>query len=317
MNVLYAQNLRKIYPNGVEAVRNLNLSVKKGEVFGFLGPNGAGKTTCIKMFTGLTKPTSGNLEVLGYALPDQWQLIRGDVGYVPQDLVFYEHLSIAENFRLFATCLDLHKPKERIDELSSLFGLDELMQRRAGQLSGGQKRRLNVALGFLSSPELLILDEPSAGMDPQSRAMLWKSLEEIRRKEGVTIILTTHLMETADRLSDRVAIINQGEVVAVDSPDTLKKKYSKGEVIEISLSPKHVPMVRKAAATHEDWLVSTFGGSISISLANALDGLPDVFEIMEQTVGRQQIQSLSIRSNTLEDVFLTLTGRKLEDENNA
>ncbi len=317
MNVLEAHNLRKVYSNGVEAVRDLDLSVQQGEVFGFLGPNGAGKSTCIKMFTGLIRPTSGSLEVLGRSLPEQWQQITGEVGYVPQDLVFYHHLTVAENFRLFATCLELDRPMERIGELAAIFGLDDLMDRRAGYLSGGQKRRLNVALGFLSSPELLMLDEPSAGMDPQSRAMLWKSLEDIQKMEGVTIILTTHLMETADRLSDRIAIIDKGKVIALDTPQSLKRKFSKGEVIEVSLPPKQVPILETAIQDHEEWLVASMGGTVSISLSNALDGLQEVFEIIDRTVGRMHIKTLNIRSNTLEDVFLLLTGRKLEDDENA
>lgn len=314
MNVITTRNLRKIYPNGVEAVRDISLSVREGEVLGFLGPNGAGKSTCIKMFTGLLRPTDGELEVLGYSLPDEWKEIAEKIGYVPQDLVFYPHLTVEENFRLFGTCMGIDNLNSRVNELASLFGLNELMKRRSSHLSGGQKRRLNVALGFLSSPDLLILDEPSAGMDPQSRALLWESLERIRNEEDITIILTTHLMETADRLSDRVAIINEGSVVAIDSPDVLKRKYSKGEIIEIHVIPPKIRKLVTVLNEHEDWIITSTGKMVSVSLKNALDYLPEVFNLVETTIGREGISSLNIRSNTLEDVFLTLTGRTLEEK---
>ncbi len=312
MNVLKSKHLKKIYPNGVEAVKDLSISVREGEILGFLGPNGAGKSTSINMFVGLLNPTDGELEVLGYEIPKEQEKLRGKIGYVPQQLVFYDHLTVLENLTLFAKCYEIPDAKSKINELLELFELMDLKSRRSHNLSGGQKRRLNVAIGLLNSPELLILDEPSAGMDPQSRNVLWRTIEKF--KGDMTIILTTHLMETADRLSDRIAIVDEGKLLTIDTPEGLKRKYSTDEIIDVYFQNgvNKVSLFKKLDDLPN---VEYFDlpDRISIKVENALDALPQLIDIMNTTIGRDQVKSISIRSNTLEDVFISLTGKSLKE----
>ncbi len=188
----------------------------------------------------------------------------------------------------------------------------DLKSRRSHNLSGGQKRRLNVAIGLLNSPELLILDEPSAGMDPQSRNVLWRTIEKF--KGDMTIILTTHLMETADRLSDRIAIVDEGKLLTIDTPEGLKRKYSTDEIIDVYFQNgvNKVSLFKKLDDLPN---VEYFDlpDRISIKVENALDALPQLIDIMNTTIGRDQVKSISIRSNTLEDVFISLTGKSLKE----
>ncbi len=306
MLAVKTSRLSKVFGD-VVAVDGLSLEVKQGEVFGLLGPNGAGKSTTIKMLTGLLSPTSGTIEVLGRHPTDQELLTS--VGYVPQDLVFYGHLSAKENLELFANCMEVENAKERVTELLRLFELYEAKDRRAAVLSGGQKRRLNVAIAFLLTPQLLILDEPSAGMDPQSRNMLWEILEGMREESNITVILTTHLIETADRLCNRVAIVDHGKVIAIGTPSELKGKGKDGEILEIVLNNSPPDLMGKL----NDYDVEITEHMIRFRNLDTFSELPKIVEKLNGLIPKESIRSFNIRQKTLEDVFIAHTGRSLRE----
>ncbi len=317
MYAITTEGLYKKYSNGVEAVKNLNLKIHKGEVFGFLGPNGAGKSTTIKMMTGVLSPTRGTLNVLGFTLPEQANELSTSIGYVPQDLIFYGHLTVKENLKLMATAYGIPNANKRVVEVMKLLEIDKHEKKRAENLSGGQKRRLNLAIGMLHTPRILFLDEPSAGMDPQSRNILWNTIEKIVN-EDVTIILTTHLMETADRLADRVAIIDQGEIKVDDTPENLKRDYGTGSVIEINLNSD---ISDNSLIKLQNVLVSVYGENqvfqrnktLKITTNNNIDELIETYKLVDTTIGKSFIKNISLHEGTLEDVYLRVTGSELRE----
>ena len=282
-----AENVTKIYSDGYEAVKGLNLEVKKGEIFGFLGPNGAGKSTSIKMFTGSLRLSSGKLTVLGYDLPKERNKLKKRIGYVPQDLVFYSHLTVRENLMLLAACYEVKNQKERVNYILSTMQIDKLAKRKASLLSGGEKRRLNVALGLINSPSVLFLDEPSAGMDPKSRNILWNIISKISEEEKITIILTTHLIETAERLSDRIAIINNGSVQIIGKPSELKERHGKSEVIDIKLSER--VNVGEAMKSLSKYSTMRIGTRIRVNTENAIKELPLILALLTERFGKENV----------------------------
>ena len=222
VHVIETQNLTKKY-NSFLVVDGLNLRIKRGEVFGFLGPNGAGKTTSIKMMVGLLKPTEGGVLIEGEEIES---VEKGKIGVCPQDLVIWGGLTCEENIALIGDMYEVPRNvlKERIKQLLHDLILSDKTKTLASQLSGGMKRRLNLAMALIHDPEIVVLDEPSAGLDPQSRLVLWEYIHSLSKEKGKTIILTTHLMEEADRLSDRIAIMDHGKLLVLDTPESLKKK---------------------------------------------------------------------------------------------
>jgi ABC-2 type transport system ATP-binding protein len=317
-SVIVAQNLKKVYGNGVEAVKSLSLSINKGEVFGFLGPNGAGKSSSINMFTGIIRPTSGLLKILDIEIGNNNNRLNDLIGYVPQNLVFYDHLTVEENLRLFAKAYSIQNIENKITELLTLLKIDDLRKRRSENMSGGQKRRLNLAIGLLHTPKILFLDEPSAGMDPQSRNILWEIIEKLANQNGMTIILTTHLMETADRLSDRIAIIDDGIVQVVDTPRNLKQLYGQGDVIELSIvdtleKNRFDDLCEKLKSKFGAQSLRISTSNISISTVNGVTILAEVMELVDLTIGKSNLNNISIRENSLEDVFIQITGRALRE----
>ncbi|MHA2251131.1 MAG: ABC transporter ATP-binding protein [Candidatus Kariarchaeaceae archaeon] len=316
--VIVAKNLKKVYDNQIEAVKDLNIEIYKGEVFGFLGPNGAGKSTSINMFTGIIKPTKGQLEILGLSIPSDNKKLSDKIGFVPQELVFYDHLTVEENLALFAKAYNIQNHKDRINLVLNTLKIHDLRKRRSDELSGGQKRRLNLAIGLLHTPQILFLDEPSAGMDPQSRNVLWETIEQLSQKDNITIVLTTHLMETADRLSDRIAIIDDGKVQVIDTPENLKNRFGNGDIIQLQISEDVEPELRSNLI---DRLVNKFGESkirqkvdtISITTLDGSNHIASLMELVETTITRGHLKKLSMHDNSLEDVFIEITGRELRE----
>ena len=313
--MLETKDLEKIYDGKVHAVCGVSFDLFDGEVLGLLGPNGAGKTTIISILLGIINRTKGKYSILGKQI-DDFKTIRDLIGYAPQELVFYDFLTVQENAKLFADCYDLENKKARIEELFELFHLTELKKRRAGKLSGGQKRRLNLVLGMLHSPKILFLDEPSAGMDPQSRNILWESVERLSKEEGIAIILTTHLMEVADKLCDRILIIDFGKIIASGTPDELKSTFGAEEVIELQMaenleSKTSESFIEKLA---EDFSKVTFlENTIKIFTKKGASLIPEVVEIASKLGITDFIESLQLRGSTLEDVFIGLTGKTLRE----
>jgi len=309
--VIETQNLTKKY-NSFLAVDGLNLRIRKGEVFGFLGPNGAGKTTSIKMMVGLLKPTKGRVLIGGEEIES---VEKGKIGVCPQDLVIWDGLTCEENIALIGDMYEVPGKvlKERIKQLLHDLILSDKTKTLASQLSGGMKRRLNLAMALIHEPEIVVLDEPSAGLDPQSRLVLWEYIHSLSKEKGKTIILTTHIMEEADRLSDRIAIMDHGKLLVLDTPESLKKKIGRGDVVEIQLSnpemnDKVVSLMRSMEGIEE---VKEIKGKVNVRALDAVSKLPEMIRSIEKM--GINIVDTSIRRNTLEDVFIHLTGRGLRE----
>lgn len=297
--------------DGFKAVDGLSLQIKKGEVFGFLGPNGAGKTTSINIMVGLLKPTSGRVIIDGQ---DMKKFDKAAIGVCPQEIVLWDNLTCAESLNLIGDMYEVPKDvlKQRVDQsLEDLF-LTDKANTLVKNLSGGMKRRLNLAMAVVHQPEIVVLDEPSEGLDPQSRQVLWKYILSLR-DEGKTVILTTHLMDEADRLSDRVAIIDHGKLLKLDTPVNLKKEIGGGDIVEITLSDDSMnqKVIKKIEETGNVLSVLEIGGIINLRALNAVGKLPQIIDDIEETGAC--MADLSVRQNTLEDVFIDLTGTRLRE----
>lgn len=296
----------------VEAVRGVTLAVKRGDIFGFLGPNGAGKTTTLRMLTTLLPIDEGQGVICGYDLVRQPQEVRRHIGYVSQlggadwEATGRENLILAG--RLYG--LNRHAAEQRCRELLAVFELGELAERMVKTYSGGQRRRLEIALGMINRPDVLFLDEPTTGLDPQNRANLWQQIR-ILKEGGTTVFLTTHYLDEADALSDRLAIMDGGRIVAEGTPRELKKQIS-GDVIQIRLTGRRTEEAVRLLADldfiHETRLE---GDNIYLYARDGARALPRIFEMLE--AAGIQSQSVSIATPSLDDVFLKQTGRLLRD----
>lgn len=309
--MIEAINLTKKYDDLI-AVDSLNIGIKKGEVFGFLGPNGAGKTTSIKMMVGLLRPTSGKVNINGI---DVQKIEKGSIGICPQELMLWENLTCKESLNLMADMYEIPKSTRnpRVQKLLNDLFLQEKADTVVSKLSGGMKRRLNLALSVVHEPEVVVLDEPSEGLDPQSRRVLWNYIRSMRDDEGKTVILTTHIMDEADQLSDRIAIIDHGKLIRLDTPEKLKKEIGEGDVVDIKLSDplRNEDLIHELKDQKDVISVHEVKGRINIRALNAVGKLP----IMMQTVEKLDlsIADISVRQNTLEDVFIQLTGTGLRE----
>lgn len=305
---LTVEGLRKSYGRS-EAVRDLNLKIEKGKIFGLLGPNGAGKSTAIKMIAGLLKPGSGSVRIFGSSIASA--STRERIGLCPQELVIWEGLTPIEQLVMIARMYDLplKEAKNRAAELLEAMGLAEKRNRLASTLSGGMKRRLNILLALMHRPDIVILDEPQAGLDPQSRVLVRDYIKSISRTK--TILITTHDMEEADKLADRVAIIDRGAILVEDSPQSLKEAAFKGEIIEF-FTPggphkdelQELLKNRYKARQNENGIYC----AVSSKPYDTLKELGTLFAAFGQ-----KLEDVRIRRATLEDVFISLTGRGLRE----
>ena len=289
----------------VRAVDGLDLEIRPGECFGLLGPNGAGKTTTIEILEGLTPPDSGDVEILGRRWGRNDRELRGRLGISLQESRLTEKLTVYETLSLFRSFYARGRSPER---LMADLSLEEKRDARVGKLSGGQRQRLAVACALAGDPELLFLDEPTTGLDPQSRIALWEILDELH-KEGQTIFLTTHYMEEAERLCDRVAVVDHGRIIALGTPAELVAGLHAPHIVEFSTEPDvseeilaAVPGLGDRRRRDGRWLVG------AASLAEALPALMAALD----RAGARTV-SLSTHRSTLEDVFISLTGRELRD----
>jgi ABC-2 type transport system ATP-binding protein len=296
----------------IHAVDGINLKIPEGSLFGVLGPNGAGKTTTIRILCTILPPTSGGAKILGFDLKKETHEIRKRIGLCPQDLVVYPRLTAKENIYLIAQMHGMAKKdyKERTDELLGKMNLLDRGNSLVKGFSGGMKRRINVLMAVIHEPEILFFDEPTAGLDPQSRRVVWDFIRDFQ-KRNCTVILTTHNMEEADDLSDELVIIDYGKIITQGTPDELKGKLGEGDILEFKVSETEQ---REAIIERAKTLDFVRWGSIVGKhriLINALDGFRRVSEIMD-VVG-VKMEDISVRKNTLEDVFIDLTGRRLRD----
>ncbi|ADZ08947.1 Sulfate-transporting ATPase [Methanobacterium lacus] len=294
------------------AVDGLNIKIRKGEVFGFLGPNGAGKTTSIRMMVGLLKPTSGTILIDG---TDIKQIEKGKIGICPQELMLWEHLTCKESLSLMADMFEVPKDvkDQRIHELLKDLFLTDKANTVVSNLSGGMKRRLNLALSVVHEPDVVVLDEPSEGLDPQSRRVLWNYIRSMRDVQGKTVILTTHLMDEADSLSDRIGIVDHGKLIRLDTPENLKKEIGEGDIVDVKLSDpsKNLELIKEFKEIQDIISVVETDGRINIRALDAVSKLPQIMKLVEKLDLR--VDDLSVRQNTLEDVFIDLTGTGLRE----
>ncbi|NLZ29380.1 MAG: ATP-binding cassette domain-containing protein [Methanomicrobiales archaeon] len=303
-------NLTKSFGDLV-AVDNVSFSIASGEIFGLLGPNGAGKTTVISMLSTIQKPTSGTATVNGYDIVAQEADVRRSIGIVFQDQSLDEELTAYENMDFHGRLYRIggEERKQRIAELLTLVGLADRKDDFVKTYSGGMRRRLEIARGLLHEPKVLFLDEPTLGLDPQTRNHLWDYIARLNEEKGITIILTTHYMEEADRLCDRVAIIDRGAIIVLDTAENLKNSIG-GDIVTIA-SPDPDAIASLLTAP---WVFSIeqHDGSVTIHLQEADRHIPGIVTAIHQSgIG---ITSLSVRKPTLEDVFLHYTGRMIREE---
>jgi ABC-2 type transport system ATP-binding protein len=304
-SVIEVTNLTKYYGN-LLAVDHANFEVHRGEFFGLLGPNGAGKTTTIRMLTGQTKPTSGNAIVATFNITRQPTKAKEHVGVVPEVSNLYDEMSAWDNLIFAAQLYGVPKNERdrRAKELLELFGLYERRQNRVGIFSRGMKRRLTIAAALIHKPDILFLDEPTTGLDVQSARMIRNLMKELNEK-GTTIFLTTHYIEEADQLCQRVAITNQGRIVAVDNPEKLKATVEKHHIIEVSFSPAQNLNDKLRSLKHVS-SVSRIGDKFRLHAEDASEVVPILIDFGREN--NLRIMSINTLKPSLEDAFVKITG---------
>ncbi len=298
------------------AVDSVDLEIAKGELFGLLGPNGAGKTTLIKMLTTMLRPTDGEARVWGHNVAKERNEVRSSIGVVFQDPSIDNMLTGRENLdfhgRMYG--MDGSLRKKRTDEVLELVDLTDKADIKMEDYSGGMQRRLEIARGLMHHPKVLFLDEPTLGLDAQTRRYIWKYVEEMNATEGVTIVLTTHYMEEADYLCDRVAIVDNGRIVALDTPKNLKDLIG-ADTITLEVQSGGDALLQSLKSV--DWIKSTAtsNGTIELRVDHAQARIPEV--MIEAYKNKALIKSVGLHEPTLEDVFLKFTGKKIREAEGA
>jgi ABC-2 type transport system ATP-binding protein len=315
VNAIEAHGLRKVFGE-IVAVDNISFAVEKGEIFGFLGPNGAGKTTTINMLTTLLKPTAGSARVWGYDIVDEPERVREVIGLAPQELTVDDELTGYENMMLHAALY--HVPKEearvRVKEILEFLELERFANKKVESYSGGMKKRLEIGCALIHEPKVLFLDEPTLGLDVQTRAAIWNYIRSLVREKGVTIFMTTHYMDEADNLCNRVAIIDYGRVKAIDTPSRLKSTIG-GDLIELEVSEINGLTSEKLRTLPGVIDVVLDGERALVKVVRGEEVLPSVISILIRD--GVSVRRVEMKKPSLEEVFLSLTGRKLRDENGA
>ena len=313
-------DLVKVYPGGNKAVSGIDFTVGHGEFFGFLGPNGAGKTTTMKILSTLLRKTSGRAVVAGFDVDKQPKAVRKNIGFAMQE-VGLDDLATGKDFLVLQGVLyglSGRAARLRAGEMLELIGLSSVARQKVGAYSGGMRRRIDLAAALMHSPPLLFLDEPTVGLDPQSRLAIWEHLTQINR-QGVTIFLTTQMMEEADHLCERIAIVDRGQIVADGSPGSLKADVG-GDVVHIALDPASVDADGKLANKAGELVrgldyvdsVNSAEAAISITVKDGSAAVPGLVLLLHENL--IPIASLSVASPTLDDVFLKQTGRTIRSE---
>ncbi len=316
--MILTKGLRKSFTTGkgrkattVEAVRGIDLGVAEGEIFGFLGPNGAGKTTTLRMLATLIVPDGGDATIAGFDLRTQPKEVRRRVGYVAQGGGTWDDVTAREELALQARMYGLGKAEawQRAEAALAAFQLTEYADRKCKTYSGGQRRRVDIALGIIHQPWVVFLDEPTAGLDPQSRAHMWEEVRRLRA-EGMTVFITTHYLEEADALCDRIAIIDHGEIVAEGTPEELKREIS-GDVLAVALNG--------SAASAADLLVTepyvrgleVRESTLRLHVDAGATAIPQILRVLDGS--GMELGGIELHRPSLDDVFLTKTGRSLRE----
>jgi len=316
MHAIEVNGLTKVYPGGIKAVDGISFTIPEGEIFGFLGPNGAGKSTTILMLTTLLRITGGAAHIMGVDVARHPNTVRRSIGYVSQDLAVDDNLTGWENLFLQAKFYGLKREqlRERIQAVLKLVNLEERIYDRVETYSGGMRKRLDIAEGLIHRPQVLFLDEPTLGLDIQTRSEIWKYINRLRMESGMTIFLTTHYMDEADRLCDRIAIIDRGGIKALDTPARLKQVIG-GDVVTLSLAgdpAETAAAVRVIAALPGVRQVSPHASEYVVIVADGDPAVPRLFEAIRHLPAR--ITAVTVKRPTLDDVYLHFTGRGLRDD---
>jgi daunorubicin resistance ABC transporter ATP-binding subunit len=307
---IVAGNLTKEYRTGVKALRGVTFHIKRGEIFGYLGRNGSGKTTTVRILTGLTRPSGGKAQVDGYNLPSEANYVRSRIGVTLQEAALDDALTGMEHLAFIGGLWGLSgaKAKARAQELIEQFGLTQAADRKVGQYSGGMRRRIDIATALIMQPQILFLDEPTTGLDPQSRRALWGEIRKLK-DAGATVFLTTQYLEEADELADKIAILHGGQIEAQGTAAELKEQYG-NTTIRIQLSDSaDARKLRTLVPAQDAVSVDDKGTTVTISLTpdeNSWDVLGRLHETEVPVV------SVGVREPSLEDVFVRLTGEEVE-----
>jgi ABC-2 type transport system ATP-binding protein len=310
-HIIETHNLTKIY-NSVKAVDQLDITVESGEIFGLLGPNGAGKTTTVSMLCTILKPTSGTATVNGFDIVRQASDVRKSIGIVFQDPSVDDRLTGRENLYMHANLYGVptSEQRERISRILKLIELEDRADDLLRTYSGGMRRRLELGRGLIHYPKVLFLDEPTVGLDPQTRDHIWRYIKELKQAHDITVVLTTHYMDEADRLSDRIAIMDHGKIVVLDSPQKLKDTLE-GDVIVVKANKLDAlsELVGKWFGLNKRRIVE---GTLEITVPNGKIIMPRIIELATQN--NIYVDSLVLREPNLEDVFLHYTGRTIRED---
>lgn len=296
----------------IKAVDGISFSVQKGEIFSLLGPNGAGKSTTLSILSCLQKPNQGEASIMGNSVLRNSQAVKSLIGVVPQDVALYEDLSARENLNFWGKMYGLKGQTlgSRVDEVLALIGLEDRQKDRVGKFSGGMKRRLNIGVAFLHHPDVIIMDEPTVGIDPQSRRHILDGVKSMN-SEGVTVLYTTHYMEEAQELSDHIAIMDYGKIIASGTHEELVKIVGEQDRIDVGLSGPDGSIAEKWNELEGVSQVTVNEESVTILADDSNLALPRIFEVASMAGVR--INSVEIQEPNLETVFLHLTGRGLRD----
>jgi len=314
LDIIKTDDLTKKFGD-LTAVDNISFSVKKGEIFGFLGPNGAGKTTTIKMLTTLLHPTNGSAKISDFDIAKDRDKVRKNIGIVFQEPALDTELTGRENLDYHARMygIDRNERKTRIEDVLHLVDLEDKKDVFVKNYSGGMKRRLEIARGLMHYPNVLFLDEPTLGLDAQTRRAIWEYIKKMNKKEGTTIFLTTHYMDEADYLCDRVGIIDHGKILVIDSTENLKNSVG-NDVITLSCSDLDGLIKR---LEQEDWIenIERHESLLTLGVEKGDEKIPIIIEISQSQ--NIKIKSISVRKPTLDDVFLHFTGRTIRNQETA
>lgn len=308
---IQVQDLHKNFGD-VYAVQGVSFDVQAGEIFGLLGPNGAGKSTTISMLSCLLEPTQGDARVFGHSITREPMAVKAAIGVVPQEIALYEDLSARENLSFWGKMYGLRGAalKQRVDEVLEIIGLTDRQKGPSGKFSGGMKRRLNIGIALLHRPQVIIMDEPTVGIDPQSRRNILDSIKKLNQ-QGMTVLYTTHYMEEAQELSDHIAIMDQGKVIAHGTHDELVKIVGEMDRIDLAINAEPARVIEQWQATEGVHQVSEEDETLTLLVDDSNLVLPRLFESATQVGVR--ITSVEIQEPNLEAVFLHLTGRALRD----
>jgi len=316
MNAIEIQSLKKSF-NDFTAVDDITLNIESGEIFGFLGPNGAGKSTTMMILTTLLKPTSGNALVQGYNVQSQGKKVRENIGFVQQEISVDEYLTGRENLLLQARISRIPKSEvsSRIDEVLELVELTEKQNQASITYSGGMRKRLDIASGLLHRPKVLFLDEPTVGLDIQTRRKIWEYIRKIHKEFGMTIFLSTHYMEEADKLCDRIGIIDHGKIQAVDKPSIMKNALGNDRISFTLVDgiDKRDSLIKKIEEIDFVKEIKLKEDEITVFSSQSTDVIPRIFQISNDM--KMKINTISLAQPTLDDVFISYTGHNLRDDN--